>query len=55
MEKKVQTVKNRGGRRPGAGRPPGPIKRFHRSIWASEEEYRKVKEYLFQNRLNDPE
>lgn len=54
MEKNVQPLKKRGGKRPGAGRPPGPVKRIHKSIWASEEEYRKVMEFLFQSRLNDP-
>jgi len=54
MEKNEQTAKKHGGKRPGAGRPPGPVKRSHRSIWASEEEYRKVMEFLFESRLNDP-
>ena len=54
MEKTVKNVKKHGGSRPGAGRPPGPVRRFHRSIWASEEEYRKVMEFLFQSRQNDP-
>ena len=54
MEKSNQAVKKRGGKRPGAGRPPSPVKRVHRSIWASEEEYRKVMEFLFQSRQNDP-
>lgn len=54
MEKNVQPVKKRGGKRPGAGRPPGPVKRIHRSIWVSDEEYRKVMEILFLSRQNDP-
>lgn len=54
MEKDVRIVKKRGGKRAGAGRPPGPVKRSHKSIWASEEEYRKVMEFLFESRLNDP-
>lgn len=54
MDKSVQPIKKHGGRRPGAGRPPGPVKRLHWSIWASEEEYRKVMEFLFLSRQKDP-
>ena len=54
MEQNVQTAKNRGGRRPGAGRPPGKIKRNHRTIWVSEEEYRQVKDLLFEIQQYDP-
>ena len=54
MEKNLQNVKKRGGKRPGAGRPPGPVKRTHRSVWVSEEEYKAVMELLFKSRLNDP-
>ena len=55
MEKNTQTTKKRGGKRPGAGRPPGKVKRAHWTIWASDYEYAKVKEYLFKIHQDDPE
>ena len=54
MEKNVQVAKKRGGKRAGAGRPRGSVKRSHRSIWASDEEFKAVMEFLFKSRLNDP-
>lgn len=47
--------KQRGGWRVRAGRQRGKVTRRHRTIWASDEEYEHVKEYLFRNRANDPE
>lgn len=47
--------KQRGGWRVRAGRRRAKVVRRHRTIWASDEEYKYVKEYLFQNRANDPE
>lgn len=47
--------KQRGGGRERAGRRRARVPRRHRTIWASDEEYKYVKEYLFQNRANDPE
>lgn len=43
-----------GGKRQGAGRPPGKIKRAHRTIWVSEDEYYRVKELLFEIQQDDP-
>lgn len=55
-EKKTeQDGKKRGGRRANAGRPRGKVKRSRKTIWASEDEMRIIKEYLFRNRMNDPE
>ena len=55
-EKKTeQNVKKRGGRRVNAGRPQGKVKRSKKTIWVSEDEMRIIKEFLFQNRMNDPE
>lgn len=47
--------KQRGGWRIRAGRRRGKVPRRHRTIWASDEEYAHVKEYLFRNRASDPE
>lgn len=46
--------KQRGGRRERAGRRRASVPRRHRTIWASDEEYEHVQEYLFRNRVNDP-
>ena len=54
MEKNTQTAKKRGGKRPGAGRPPGRIKRNHRTIWVSDYEFNRVRELLFEIQQDDP-
>lgn len=46
MEKNLQSAKKWGGKRNGAGRPRGTVRRFHKTIWVSEEEYRQVVDLL---------
>ena len=48
-------AKSWGGKRARAGRRRASVARRHRTIWVSDEEYRRVMEYLFRNRANDPE
>lgn len=45
----------RGGWRPRAGRKPSQVVRRHKTFWVSDEEEKKIKEFLFRNRSNDPE
>ena len=54
-ETEATALKKWGGKRPGAGRRRFKVRRRHWTIWASQEEFAHVKEYLFRNRLNDPE
>ena len=51
----AQTVKKRGGKRPNAGRPRSKVRRSRRTIWASDDEMRQIKEVLLRNRVNDTE
>lgn len=43
----MNTIKNtHGGKRDGAGRPTVAIERRYRSVWLSDKEYGKVKEFI---------
>ena len=44
----------RGGWRPRAGRKPSQVVRWDKTFWVSDEEEKKIKEFLFRNRSNDP-
>ena len=52
---KREGKRKRGGWRPRAGRKPSQVVRRHKTFWVSDEEEKKIKEFLFRNRSNDPE
>lgn len=54
-ERTIQNGTGRGGRRMNAGRPRSKVRRRKVTIWASEEEIQKIREFLLQNRANDSE
>lgn len=55
-DKKVsgKEKRKRGGWRPRAGRKPSQVVRRHKTFWVSDEEEKKITEYLLSNRINDP-
>lgn len=54
-KKSVKVERKHGGKRANAGRPRGKVRRRRNTIWASEEEMKKIREFLFKNRINDPD
>ncbi len=51
---KREGKRKRGGWRPRAGRKPSQVVRRHKTFWVSDEEEKKITEYLLRNRINDP-
>lgn len=52
IRKQEQKTKH-GGWRKNAGRKPERVKRKHKTFWVSDEEAKKIKEYLLRNRVNE--